>query len=170
MPLQISITTMKIQKLKSESVGTHYPEQAIILTDKGEMFVTQDELSAEGYELLKFQTYDLEQLTTIVNAALKGNPIRSSAKVEIEANTVFVSSISNLYKVDGYSEFDVLNRVLGGFEGQVISIVGNGTALTINDEGNIRLNTDFILQNEYSILRIQKLSDEWVEVSRNSNQ
>lgn len=161
---------MKIQKLKSTAVGTHYPQQAIILTDKGEMFVTQDELTEDGYELLKFQTYDLEQLTTIVNSALKGNPIRSAAKVQIEANSIFVSPVSNLYKVDGYAEFDVLNRVLGGFEGQIISIVGNGTTLTVNDQGNLHLNGDFTLQNEYSILRIQKLAVGWVEVSRNNNQ
>jgi len=161
---------MKIQKLKSEAVGTHYPEQAIILTEKGEMFVTQDDLTENGFELLKFQTYDLEQLTTIVNAALQGNPIRSSAFVKIEANAIFVSSISNLYKVEDYSSSDILNRVLGGFDGQVISLVGNGTPLTINSEGNIRLKSNFILQNEYSILRIQKLSDVWIEVSRNNNQ
>lgn len=170
MPLQISYSDMKIQKLKSDTVGTHYPEQAIILTDKGEIFVTQDDLTEDGFELLKFQTYDLEQLTTIVNAALKGNPIRSSATVEIEANAVFVSSVSNLYKVDGYAEFEVLNRVLGGFEGQIISIVGNGTALTINNQGNIRINSDFVLVNEFSILRIQKVAGQWSEVSRNSNQ
>ncbi len=160
---------MNVYKLKSENVGSHFHEQAIIFTDKKEICVTKDEVTDDGFELVKFQTYDLEQITSIINHALKGLTIQSSVVVEMTNKSIFVSSVSKLYKVNNYNVGDLLENILGGYEGQIITIVGNGTSLTINNNGNLAINGTINLDNEYSILLLQKVGETWVELSRKIN-
>lgn len=160
---------MNLKKLNSDSVGTHHHEQAVILTDKGEMFVTKDQFSPEGYELVKFQTYDLEQLTTIVNNVLKGNPIASAATVQIEAQTIFVSSVSNLFRIVGYQAGDLLDRIIGGRQAQSITLITDGTPLLVAETGNLKLDGSFTLSTPYSILMLQKVEENWVELTRKIN-
>ena len=161
---------MDIKKLHSSTVGTHYPSQAMILTEKGEIFVTKDELTFEGFELIKFQTYDLEQLTTIVNNVLKGVPIKSSAVVKVESFSIAVSPISNLYKVSSTNQTEELRTIVGGFEAQVISLISSNTELTINGLGNIKGERDFTISNPFSIIMLQKNGEQWIELSRQINQ
>jgi len=160
---------MNVKKLKSADVGTHHPEQAVIFTDKGELFVTRDELTADGYELVRFQTYDLDELTTIVNNVLKGNPVASVASVQIEAQTILVSSIANLFKITGYLSGAVLDTIIGGREAQTITLTGDGTPLTITTTGNLKLTGDMTLSSPYSILMLQKAGNTWIELSRRHN-
>lgn len=161
---------MEIKKLKSNAVGTHYNSQALILTEKGEIFVTKDELTAEGFELIKFQTYDLEQLTTIVNNVLKGVQIKSSALVKIERNTIAVSPVTNLYKVSSSNQNEELHTIIGGYESQTISIISADTILTITDNGNLRVDQSFTIANQFSIIMLQKNGSQWIELSRKINQ
>ncbi len=57
-------------------MGTHYGEQAIILTETGEMYVTSSILEAEGYPLVKF--FDLpdilSRVSSQVNTQRQGTP------------------------------------------------------------------------------------------------
>jgi hypothetical protein len=161
---------MEIKKLNSTSVGSHYPSQAMILTEKGEIYVTKDDLTEDGFELIKFQTYDLEQLTSIVNNVLKGNPIKSSAVVAIENSSIAVSPISNLYKVSSMNPQEELRTIVGGYEAQVISLISKNTELTVSSLGNIRVNENFIINNPFSIIVIQKNGGQWIELSRKINQ
>jgi hypothetical protein len=161
---------MEIKKLHSTTVGTHYPSQAMILTEKGEIFVTKDELTVEGFELIKFQTYDLEQLTTIVNNVLKGVPIKSSAVVGIDNFSIAVSPISNLYKISSNNPTEELRTIIGGFEAQVISLISMNTELTVSKLGNIRVDTNFLISNAFSIIMLQKNGKQWIELSRRINQ
>jgi len=161
---------MEIKKLNSDSVGTHFDSQALILTEKGEMFVTKDEETTEGFELIKFQTYDLEQLTSIVNNVLKGVQIRSSAVVRIESNTIAVSPVTNLYKVTGINQTEGLNTIIGGYEAQTISLLAENITLRINNNGNIKINEDFTISNGYSIIMLQRSGGNWIELSRTINQ
>lgn len=161
---------MEIKKLNSTSVGSHYPSQAMILTEKGEIYVTKDDLTEDGFELIKFQTYDLEQLTSIVNNVLKGNPIKSSAVVAIENFSIAVSPISNLYKVSSMNPQEELRTIVGGYEAQVISLISKNTELTVSSLGNIRVNENFIINNPFSIIVIQKNGGQWIELSRKINQ
>jgi|GEM_PF-3137323 len=160
---------MNIKKLHSSSIGTHHPEQSIILTEKGEIYVTKNEVEEDGYELVKFQTYDLNQLTTIINDLLKGIAINGKASVKMEAGKIYVSPVVRLYQIEGYQVGESLNEILGGYDGQVISIVGSGVELTIEANTKLRLNGAFILKNEYSILMLQKAAGYWVELSRKEN-
>lgn len=161
---------MEIKKLNSNSVGSHHESQALILTEKGEIYVTKDEETAEGFELIKFQTYDLEQLTSIVNNVLKGVQIKSSAIVHIESNTIAVSPVTNLYKVSSNNSTEQLTTVIGGYEAQIISIISSNTVLTVSNGGNLRLEEDFVIANEFSIILLQRNGDRWIEISRNINQ
>jgi hypothetical protein len=161
---------MEIKKLNSDSVGTHFDSQALILTEKGEMFVTKDEETTEGFELIKFQTYDLEQLTSIVNNVLKGVQVRSSAVVNIESNTIAVSPVTNLYKVSGTNQTEELRTIIGGYEAQTISLIAENTTIIINDAGNIRVDEDFTIANGYSIIMLQRSGNNWIELSRTINQ
>jgi hypothetical protein len=161
---------MEIKKLKSDAVGTHHDSQALILTEKGEIYVTKDEHTEDGFELIKFQTYDLEQLTSIVNNVLKGVQLKSSALVNIESNTIAVSPVTNLYKVRGSSLGEELHTIIGGYEAQTISIVSDSSNLSITTNGNIKVDQDFIISNEYSIIMLQRSGSNWVEISRNVNQ
>jgi hypothetical protein len=147
---------MNVKKLLSENVGEFHPEQTLILTEKGELFVTKNELTVQGYELVKFQTYELEQLTTMVNNALRGN-------------TIHVSPVSNLFRVVNYQSTSILDTIIGGREAQQISILGDGTALQIKRTGNLRLTEDMTIQNEFSLLLLQKAGSVWIEVSRKHN-
>ena len=160
---------MELKKLLSANVGAHHPEQALILTEKGEMFSTTDEWTAEGYPLVKVQTYDLEQLTTIVNNALRGKTMASSALVEWEAGAIHVSPVSNLYRVSHYAQGAALHTVRGGREGQQITLLGNGEDLLITRTGNLHLDGNMTLQNEYSVLLLQRVGSLWVEVTRTHN-
>jgi hypothetical protein len=160
---------MNVKKLLSENVGEYHPEQTLILTEKGELFVTKNELTVHGYELVKFQSYDLQQLTTMVNNALKGKPLASFAEVEIENNTIHVSPISNLFMVVNYENTSFLDTIIGGREAQQISILGDGNALQIKRTGNLKLIDDMTIQNEFSLLLLQKVDSIWVEVSRKHN-
>jgi hypothetical protein len=160
---------MNVKKLLSENVGEYHPEQTLILTEKGELFVTKNELTVQGYELVKFQTYDLEQLTTMVNNALRGKVLASFASVEIESNTIHVSPVSNLFRVVNYQSTSILDTIIGGREAQQISILGDGTALQIRRTGNLRLTEDMTIQNEFSLLLLQKAGSVWIEVSRKHN-
>lgn len=161
---------MEIKKLNSSSVGTHYPDQALILTDKGEIYVTKDDLTPEGYELLKFQTYDLEQLTSLVNNVLKGVPMKSAAIVEIENHAIAVSPVTNLYKIGNSSANEELQMIVGGYEAQIITIVSQGTEVLVNAQANIKVASPFTLANSYSILLLQKAGQNWIEISRKVNQ
>lgn len=161
---------MEIKKLNSTTVGTHYPSQAMILTEKGEIYVTKNDETIEGFELIKFQTYDLEQLTTIVNNVLKGVPIKSSAVVKVESNSIAVSPISNLYKVSSTNQTEELRTIVGGYEAQVISLISSNTELTINGLGNIKGEGDFTISNPFSIIMLQKNGEQWIELSRQINQ
>ncbi|MEQ8624487.1 MAG: hypothetical protein RJQ00_06515 [Vicingaceae bacterium] len=161
---------MEIKKLNSNSVGSHHESQALILTEKGEIFVTKDEETVEGFELIKFQTYDLEQLTSIVNNVLRGVQIKSSAVVHVESNTIAVSPVTNLYKVSSTNTSEELNTIIGGYESQTISIISANTELTVSSSNNLRLENDFIISNEYSIILLQKNGSQWIEISRNINQ
>lgn len=161
---------MEIKKLHSSTVGSHYPSQAMILTEKGEIFVTKDNLTDEGFELVKFQTYDVEQLTTIVNNVLKGVPIKSSAVVQIENYAMAVSPISNLYKVSSTNLTEELRTIVGGYEAQVISLISANTELIINGLGNIKGVGDFTISNPFSIIMLQKNGQQWIELSRQINQ
>jgi len=161
---------MEIKKLNSNSVGSHHESQALILTEKGEIYVTKDEETTEGFELIKFQTYDLEQLTSIVNNVLKGVQIKSSAIVHIESNTIAVSPVTNLYKVSSNNSTEQLTTVIGGYEAQIISIISSNTVLTVSNGGNLRLEEDFVIANEFSIILLQRNGDRWIEISRNINQ
>lgn len=161
---------MEIKKLNSNSVGSHHESQALILTEKGEIFVTKDEETAEGFELIKFQTYDLEQLTSIVNNVLRGVQIKSSAIVHVESNTIAVSPVTNLYKVSSNNVTEELNTIIGGYESQTISIISANTELTVSSSNNLRIENDFIISNEYSIILLQKNGSQWIEISRNVNQ
>lgn len=161
---------MKIEKIISSNVGTHYPIQAILLTEQGEIFVTKDELTPDkGFELIKFQTYDLTQLTAIVNNVLKGLPIKSAVEVTLANQSIFVSPVCSLYKITSYSPEEVLNQIHGGYQAQIITIVGNGVPLNIKNQGNLTLNQHFKTTNPYSTLMLQKMNDQWVEISRTIN-
>lgn len=161
---------MEIKKLNSSTVGTHYPSQAMILTEKGEMYVTKDEETLDGFELVKFQTYDLEQLTSIVNNVLKGIPIKSSAIVNIDNFSIAVSPVCNLYKVSSANNFEELRTIVGGYEAQVISVMSANTGLTISGLGNLKLMDDFTINNPFSIIMLQKNGEQWIELSRRINQ
>ena len=161
---------MEIKKLNSNSVGSHHESQALILTEKGEIYVTKDEETTEGFELIKFQTYDLEQLTSIVNNVLKGVQIKSSATVHIESNTIVVSPVTNLYKVSSNNSTEQLKTIIGGYEAQTISIISSNTQLTVSNGGNLKLDEDFVITNEFSIILLQRNGDSWIEISRNINQ
>ena len=161
---------MEIKKLNSNSVGSHHESQALILTEKGEIYVTKDEETAEGFELIKFQTYDLEQLTSIVNNVLRGVQIKSSAVVHVESNTIAVSPVTNLYKVSSNNVTEELNTIIGGYESQTISIISANTELTVSSSNNLRIENDFIISNEYSTILLQKNGSQWIEISRNVNQ
>ena len=132
--------------------------------------MTKDQQTTEGFELVKCQTYDLEQLTSIVNNVLKGVQIKSSAVVKVESNTIAVSAVTNLYKVKGSNPTEELHTIIGGYEAQTISIISEINSLSITSNGNIKVNQDFTITNEYSIIMLQRNGDHWIEVSRNINQ
>ncbi len=160
---------MKIEKLKSENVGTHYPYQAMILTDKGEIYATKDDWTDQGYELIKFQTYNSNELATIMNQLLMGNPLASSIEVTPEANTIYVSAISSLFKLSGYNSNQSLTTIIGGRQGQTITLITDGTPISINEQNNIKLESECNLSNEYSTLMLQKSGSHWIELSRSQN-
>jgi len=160
---------MNVEKLKSVDVGTHHPVQAIIFTDGGEIFVTKNETTAEGFELVKFQTYDLSQLTSIVNNILKGNRISSMVTTQVESNTLFASSIANLFRMTNYVSGTTLHTIIGGRAAQPITLMGDGTSLTITTGGNLQLAGDMVLATPFSTLMLQKVGDQWIELSRKHN-
>ena len=160
---------MEITKLLSENVGSHYPVQAVIFTDKGEIYITKDVQTAEGYELFKLPINDLVLLTTQVNNALRGKTIASMALVELEQEAIHVSPVSNLFRVINYSENSVLKDIKGGRQAQQITVLGDGLNLVISASGNIRLEGSLTLTNEYSVLLLQKVDETWIEVARKQN-
>lgn len=161
---------MEIKKLKSETVGTHYPNQVVIFTDKGEIFVTKDEETSEGFELLKFQTYDLQGLTTIINNLLRGVSLTSKALVQVNNQAIAVSPVANLYTVDSSTNSAILNNIIGGYESQVITVTSNLPSLEISNLGNIQVNPTITLNNPYSTLLLQKSQGSWLVLSNKNNQ
>ncbi len=161
---------MEIKKLKSENIGLYHPNQAVILTDKGELFVTKDELTAEGYELLQFQTYSETALTTIVNNLLRGVSLTGKALVQLQNNSIAVSPVSNLYTVNSSVENGVLQNIIGGYESQVITITTQLPSLEVSTLGNIQNNQTITLSNPYSIVLLQKYQDDWLVLASNNNQ
>ena len=160
---------MEILKLKSENVGTHYPVQAVIFTEKKELFITKDEPTAEGFELLKFQTYDLEAITTIINNLLRGVTVARKAIASLENAAISVSPVANLYAVDSTLSMGTLNNIVGGYESQVITLISNISSLDITNQGNIQIDQTFTITNPYSIVMLQKFQEGWLVLSNNIN-
>ncbi len=161
---------MQIKKLNSSSIGSHYHEQALILSNRGEIFVTKDELTADGYELLKFQTYDLEGLTSLINKLLRGVQITAKARVVLENEAISVSPVANLYAIDSGGEQNaVLSQIVGGYESQLISIISPAASLAINSNNNIIIDQPLTLNSPYDILLLQRLGNEWIIISNSTN-
>lgn len=161
---------MVVKKILSSSVGTHHPEQAMILTEKGEMYVTSNELTPDGYVLVPF--FDLSVLNGRINALLRGQPLHGRADVPLVTGTIAVSPVASLFRVVDYSPGSILNGIEGGNEGQIITITATTTTsgvLTVSSGLTLALNSDMVMDSADDTLLLQRSGGVWKELSRSHN-
>lgn len=73
---------MVIKKVLSENVSEHHPEQALLITDTGDVYITKKDRETEGYPLITLISHEdiknqmeviAETRVNQVVSALRGN-------------------------------------------------------------------------------------------------
>lgn len=156
-----------LKKLLHSNVGTYHPEPAIILTDRGEFLVTENEHTERGYKLIPF--LDLTGINTRINQMLRGQPLKGIAEVEPVNGVIHISPVANCFRVVNYLPGTAITRIEGQCTSQPIVIMGSGPTLLVQKNSSINLVSNMEFTDRWSTLFIQDHGTHWCELSRSHN-
>lgn len=150
---------LKIKKLRSANVGTHHPEQALIFTDSGEIFMTASTKEANGYPLVRFFNHDV--LRNAVHQVLVGTANNGVIETTVTNGKLQISPAANCYRVVHYEPGTMITQLEGGYNLQSITIIGQGTPLLVCGNEQIGLVSDELLDTPWKPLVLQKIGNCW---------